>query len=219
MSTWLDTTFYALDNGAFHFMSSIQKSIGVVFTPLMKFISFFGDKGLMFILFGIILLLFRKTRKTGLCVLLAIALGGVIVNLCLKNVIDRTRPFNASEIYKGFWKAVKGKEMTSGSFPSGHVNVAMNALLAFFLCTNKKKSWPVFIFVFLMAFSRVYLIVHYLTDVIGGILAGAIAGVGGYYLGKLVWKLAEKYKDNKIVAKILDFDIGETIKKALAKKA
>ena len=66
MSNWLNTTFYALDNGAFNFMSSIQNSIGKVFTPFMQFISLLGAKGICFILFGVILLLFRKTRKTGL---------------------------------------------------------------------------------------------------------------------------------------------------------
>lgn len=218
MSNWLNTTFYALDNGAFNFMSSIQKSIGVVFTPFMEFISLLGEKGLAFILFGVILLLFRKTRKTGLCVLLAIALGGIIVNIILKNWVARPRPFNASDEYKALWQAVGGEPKSSYSFPSGHTNVAMNCLLAFFLCTNKKKSWPVFILVFLMAFSRVYLIVHYFTDVIGGILAGAIAGVGGYYLGKFLWSLVENYNDTKVCSFIMDFDIGDFAKKVFNKK-
>lgn len=217
MAGWLNTTFYMLDKGAFVFMNNIAKAIGGFFTPFMEFISLLGEKGIAFILFGLILLLFRKTRKTGVCVLAAIALGGIIVNLTLKPLIYRARPFTNDE-FAVFWDFVEGEHKTSGSFPSGHTNVAMNSLLAFFLCTNKKKSWPVFILVFLMAFSRVYLIVHYLTDVIGGILAGAIAGVGGYYLGKLIWKIVEKYKDTKFFNFVIEFDIVDFCKKVFAKK-
>lgn len=60
--------------------------------PVMKAITWFGD-GLFWILVGVVLLFFKKTRKIGIAMLLAQLVMLIGNNLILKNLISRTRPF------------------------------------------------------------------------------------------------------------------------------
>ena len=99
---WLDTAFYALDNGVFNFMHSISSGF---LTTLSNAISLIGVEGLAFLLIGIILMLFKKTRKAGICVFGAVGLGAVLSNLVIKNIVQRIRPYNANETYRQFWEA------------------------------------------------------------------------------------------------------------------
>ena len=213
MAVWLNTTFYGLDTWAFTLCNNLSKFAGGILTPLCELFALFGKGGYFFIAFAVILLLFKNTRKAGVSMLFAMLVGLVLTNWTLKPLVSRPRPFTNSE-YAGFWEQVGSHFEKSKSFPSGHTNVAMNSMLAFFLCSkNKKKSFWVFFIVAFMGFSRVYLIVHYLTDVIGGLIAGAIAGVLGYYFGKLLFSLIEKYKDTSFCKFILNADILNLAKK------
>jgi undecaprenyl-diphosphatase len=158
-------------------------------------------------------LLFRNTRKSGLAVLLAMAVGGILTNAILKNAVARIRPYIANEEYKKMWELVGAHTVGSFSFPSGHTNVATNAILALVLALNNKKSAWLLIFPVVMGLSRIYLVVHYLTDVIGGFIVGGVAGLLGYLLAKVIFDLLEKRRDKKAIKGILDFDIIELIKK------
>jgi len=72
------------------------------------------------------------------------------------------------------------------SFPSGHamVSMAFYGFMAFLLLYHSKqklKWWAamgLFILVFLVGFSRIYLNVHYTSDVLAGFLFGAIFLIG-----------------------------------------
>ena len=196
---WLDTFFAAFDGAILNFWHSVATTdFGkYFFTAFMKFISFTGEEGAMFITIGIVLLLFRRTRKAGLCVLLAVAFGGIITNLTLKHTIARIRPFKASELYREFWEFVGATTVGETSFPSGHTTTAMAGTLA--LCLSKGKKYiPVcLIYVTMTGISRNYLMVHYPTDIIGGVLAGAVAAILGYFLTKGSYGLIQKNKGNK----------------------
>lgn len=67
------------------------------FTVFWRFITFFGDSGWFWIVSALILLIPKKTRKTGFCALIALLINAVITNLILKNWVARIRPYDVEE--------------------------------------------------------------------------------------------------------------------------
>lgn len=213
MSVWLNTAFYGFDNLIFNSMHGLAKAAGGFFTPFFTFITFFGEKGLFFIVLSVILLLFKNTRRTGLTMLVAIGLGALMTNVIIKNAVARPRPYAASEEYFSFNQLVGGRRESEFSFPSGHVTVTMTAMTALFFSASKKWSWVGFIFTFLMGLSRIYLVVHYATDVVGAIIVGLIAGVIAFYIVKGVYKILQKNTEKGFCKFMLTADLIKAIKK------
>lgn len=156
---------------------------------VMKYISYIAEMGIVFLLIGLILCLFTKTRRLGGTIMLSIAIGFLFTNLILKPLIDRTRPFSniSSDFYK-WWLDAGAVSESGASFPSGHTTAATAFALAIFLSTDKKRSWPILLLPLAMASSRIYLMVHYFTDCIGGIVAGSIAGVLAWFILKWIYQ-------------------------------
>ncbi len=127
-------------------------------------ITHLGDAGIFWILLGLVCLFSIKTRKMGLQVLASLALGYIIGNLILKNVIARERPYTLNTNI-----VLLIKEQLDYSFPSGHTLASFSAAITIFFY---KKKWGVAALVLasLIAFSRMYLYVHFPTDILGAIL-------------------------------------------------
>lgn len=212
MANWLNTAFYHFDKGAFVFANSAYKAAGGFFTPLSEFFAILGKGGIFFIILSLALILFKRTRRTGVSILLAIGVGALFTNVILKNAVARPRPYLTEE-FKPFWQAVGSHTESEFSFPSGHTTVTMTSMTALFLSENKKWSWTGFIVAALMGLSRVYLTVHYLTDVIAGLIVGGVAGTIGYYLSKLIFRAMEKNADKKFCAFSLNADLLNLFKK------
>ncbi len=213
MVEFLNETFGAFDGGVFSAMNALAKAAGDFLTPLFKVITLLGEKGLIFFAVAVILMLFKNTRKLGICTFGAVACGAIITNLILKEIIARPRPFIESLEYAEFWQAVGCPKEDGYSFPSGHMTAISAAMTALYILCNKKWSWVGFIGVILMGVSRVYLIAHYATDVIVGIIVGALSAVIAYYITKLIYFILYKYSYKKFFNFVLEFDLIKAFKK------
>ena len=142
--------FLSFDLAVFSWIQSIQNP---VLTPILSVVSLLGTKGAIFFLLGFVLLVFRKTRKLGVCVLGALAVTTVCNSVIVKELLARPRPF---QLDYDWWQAVYRypgfvEQPDSFSFPSGHTAAAFAAATAVF-------------------FKEV----HYCTDVLFGALFGVV---------------------------------------------
>ncbi len=205
---WLNATLAGFDLAIFAGLHGLAEAAGWFFTPFFMLVSLFAEKGIGLFLVSAVLMLFKNTRKAGLCMFLAVLCGAVITNLVLKDLIARPRPFadEAGAIY-GWWTFVGSPIETSFSFPSGHTTATMAAMTGLFLCLRSKARWLCFIPVALMGLSRSYLMVHYPSDVIAGVLAGAAGAGVAYLLVRGLYRYFESHPENRICSFVLGFDV------------
>lgn len=213
MAEWLNATFYNFDYQGLSAMHGLAKNAGGFFTPFFAFISFLGTWGIFFIIAGLILCLFKKSRRLGVMILVSLLLDVIFTNLLLKPLIARSRPYVSSEEYSKFWEFVGGRKVKEFSFPSGHTAVTMSAMMVVFIVCNKKFSWMALVFAFVMGLSRIYFAVHYPTDVLAGLIFGSVYGATAYFIVKPIFSALEKRRNVKGVSAFLDFDLIDYIKK------
>ena len=167
---------------------------GDVANFIMEGISLLAEAGILFLLIGFGLALFKRTRKIGGTILCAVAIGFIFTNIVLKNVIERARPFeNINSDFFKWWLGAGSVAESGFSFPSGHTTATTAFALAIFLTTNKKHNWWILTLPLLMASSRIYLMVHYFSDCIGGLIVGSISAVLAYLIIKLIYKSNIKF--------------------------
>lgn len=149
------------------------------FNVFWKGITLFGDGGYFWLTLTVVLLCFKKTRKTAIVAFCSIALCFLVTNLCLKNVIARPRPYTQIENLSILIKPLKGY-----SFPSGHTANSFAIALIYYRMLPKKWGIASVILAALIAFSRLYLGVHYPTDVLGGFVIALCCSTIVYYITK-----------------------------------
>ena len=119
---WLNTAFAGYDKAILKIMHSLAGALGPVLTPLMKLITFLGEKGLLLLLLSLVLMCFARTRRIGVCVFGAVCCGALITNFILKDWIARPRPFETVDLYR---QLVAGRRLPRRGrrtpAPSGHV--------------------------------------------------------------------------------------------------
>lgn len=140
-----------------------------ILTPVMKCLSRIADNGLVWIVIAVLLLIFSNTRKVGFTVAISMVFNLLVMNLILKNVVARVRPY---EVIDGLTRLVPAER--SFSFPSGHAGHAFAAAVVLYCMLPKKYGIPALVLAGLISISRMYVGVHYPTDV----LAGAVIGTG-----------------------------------------
>jgi len=112
----------------------------------------------------------KRLRMWILTLMLAV-FGGMLLNLCLKQIFARQRPHFDNPFLV----------LTTYSFPSGHALVATvfyGTLCALIVSRCRRWVWRMLtivvaaLLVLLVGFSRIYLGAHYLSDVLAAIAEG-----------------------------------------------
>ena len=204
---WLNSAFGGYDRFFLRLMHSLFDALGSVLTPVMKVITLLGEKGLILIVISLVLMLFSRTRRTGVCMFGAIACGAILTNFILKDWVARPRPFESLTVYRQWWEALGAPAEDGFSFPSGHVTAAVAGLTG--LCLTRGRKWilPSVIWVLLMAVSRNYLMAHFPSDVLFAALIGLIAAFIAYAITQLIFRLLEQHDDKNLCALLLDYDL------------
>ena len=140
-----------------HFHNTVTDTVFPIITSL-------GEAGIGWIVLSLVLLCFKKTRRTGGLVLIAMTVTLLFGELTLKNIICRLRPCN---VFTNFPMLIA--RPTSYSFPSGHTSSSFAAALILTL-RHKKVGWL------------------YPTDVLAGILLGTLAALLTYFAAKAIQK-------------------------------
>ncbi len=149
------------------------------FDGLFSFISMLGNKGALWIILTLCMLIFKKTRKAGICCALSLAICLVLGNIILKPLVGRIRPYNFDTDIQ-----IIIPPLLDASFPSGHTMASFAFAVALRKYFKNAGLFALIASVF-MGLSRIYLCVHYPTDVI----AGALFGIG---FGIISYKICER---------------------------
>ncbi len=141
---------------------------------IFKFISQLGDKGAIWIILSVVLIIFPKTRKAGICSAVSLILCLAVGNIILKPLIGRVRPYDFDNAIK-----IIIPPLHDGSFPSGHTMAAFASMHSIAKCLKKHRAY-LYTAASLMGLSRIYLCVHYPTDVIFGTVFGICFAIGAH---------------------------------------
>lgn len=160
----------------------------LIFNSFFLFFSQYGNS--IFIWAAIIFLLIvfeeKKDKRFVFYFLTGFGITALIVNIILKNIFERTRPFvdNSIILINNFYCP------TDFSFPSSHAATAFAgaAILSHF---DKKRRIFYYLTATLIALSRIYLGCHYFFDVMAGSIFGLIIAV-------VLLTVIKKLKDNRV---------------------
>jgi len=152
---------------------------------VMQSITEIGDVYYMLI-FAIVLLIIKKTRRIGLALMILLVLSTLLTGY-IKCGVDRERP---NLEYEGTPFPIEISQDTfalfceggfNASYPSGHAARAtiFGIILGFALSHRFPRGcYLLFLYPLLMSLSRVYVLHHFPMDVIGGTILGImLAGV------------------------------------------
>lgn len=207
IAQWLNTFFSGYDSAILSSLAKLAEAAGGFLTPVMKFITLLGEKGLMMFIIALVCMCFARTRKLGVCMFGAVCCGALITNIILKDMVARPRPFEFSAQFQSFWNAVGAPAEDGFSFPSGHVTAATAGVAA--LCFVEGKKWiaPSVVWVVLMGVSRNYLMAHFPSDVLFAIIIGLFSALVAYIITRFIFNYVEDNDDFPIYNWIMNFSI------------
>ena len=190
---WLNSFFSGYDTAILSFAHKMAELAGSVLTPLNKIITLLGEKGILFFLLAVVLMLFPRYRRAGVCIFGAVCCGALITNILLKDTIARPRPFETVDQFRQWWEFVGSPAEDGFSFPSGHVTAAAAGITGLCLMRGKRFFLPGAIWVLLMMFSRNYLMAHYPSDVLFALLIGVFSGFVAALITQLIFRFLENH--------------------------
>lgn len=153
--------------------------------PVMRWLIQLGSPK-MFLVYltvvGIVFLANRKKMPFSYIVVFALStVVAILLERGLKGFFQVPRPVAALGLDD---VRVLGQVLLKNALPSGHATFA--AVLASSLGWHRDWRWklPLWLFVALVCWSRIYVGAHYPLDVVAGVLVGAFAGISGW----LMWE-------------------------------
>ncbi len=180
----------------------IQNNLHSAFMDtIMPIITLFGEAGIFWIAWAVLLMILPKHRRTGAAMGMALIMGLVVCNMILKPAVGRIRPYDFQMDVlnkKDFSEFIAAGRMLveaqhDFSFPSGHTIASFEAA-SVLMIRNKKMGIPALILAILVSFSRLYLYVHYPSDVLVSVVLGTLFGIiACWAVKKIAEKLPEKY--------------------------
>lgn len=193
----IDKAFYGFDMWFFNLFGSIQST---VLTYFAKTFTGLGEPEFIIIVAvaGLVMCFFKKTRKFGLAIVFAVAIGTLITNVAVKPSVLRLRPYvtlSGNADYMSWYNGAGALTESDYSFPSGHTTGAVEIAMALFFCFKQDKKKIAYLFPILAlgtACSRIYLMVHYASDVLFGVVVGVIAATLGYVIMNAIMKKIDK---------------------------
>ena len=155
---------------------------------VMPVVTLFGEGGIFWIAWAVLMLVLPKTRKTGIAMAIALIMGVLICNVTLKPLIGRPRPYDYQLEHFGVTIKLLIDAQHDYSFPSGHTIASFEAAVPLMLY-DKRMGIPAMVIAVLVTFSRLYLYVHYPTDVIFSMFAGILLGLLGCAIVAIIYKV------------------------------
>lgn len=141
---------------------------------VMRFLTFIGDQGKVWILIWAIICYLRRSLYIGVSILGSVLFAFISSEVIIKRIVARVRPCNKIDEEKLVLKRIP----KFYSFPSSHSTTSF----AMLTLTMIHCSFPTILIVFILAvgisFSRFYLQAHYLTDVLCGVAIGISFSLG-----------------------------------------
>lgn len=186
----------SFESGILTYIQTTVRSAPLDF--FMKIITTLGDAGIIWILACLMMLIFKKSRCAGVAAAFSLITEAICVNVILKNVIMRTRPY---DVIEGLNILVPTPH--DYSFPSGHAGSSFAVAVVIFLMLPKKWGIPAIITASVMALSRIYVGVHYPSD----ILVGALIGTSTAYLSVY---LVRRFNLEGIICRTIRVEVDDT---------
>lgn len=150
---------------------------------LMPKITLLGNGGAIWLLASGALLCTKKYRKQGILLLGGLAVGVLVGNVLLKNLVARPRPCWLDSSVQ-----LLIADPTDYSFPSGHT---LSSIIGATILTkaDRRFGYAAIPLAALIAFSRLYLYVHFPSDVLAAAVLGiAIGEVSLRYGTRIIWR-------------------------------
>ncbi|MGN1039431.1 MAG: phosphatase PAP2 family protein [Oscillospiraceae bacterium] len=153
----------------------------------MVLVNYLAYQGIIWIILGVTLLFFKRTRVIGFAFLIALTLSFLIGDVGLKHFIMRSRPFVDNPDF-----VLKVSVPSGSSFPSTHSAFAAAIATVAIAKLNKLGRIPLVCVAITIIFSRLYNYLHYPSDVVAGILLGIVCGLAALLIVK---KFEEKKRE------------------------
>lgn len=144
-----------------------------VLTQLAALVSALGNYGFIWIILGIVFIVFIGRSDVGITVLFTVVFAGILVGFILQPLFAHVRPYDAGIGVS----AVMGVSRTGYSFPSFHATVSFAAATVIAMIAGRRWGTWAFVGAVLISLSRVYLGVEWPSDIVIGALVGVLIGV------------------------------------------